>query len=212
MKSLTQLVGEMVKERRLHIREPKPMSWGNHEQCRGLFIATFKEVDKTIIVYKHLSEYEDIIDWMTNTRDKGLLLMGDVGRGKSVIITGIIPVLLRIKNRYTRVIHSQELTKPIPDAIVYGYGQRPDTNLDYLIKTPFPIIDEVGVESQVNDYGERSEGFNLVINASERYHRPLFITTNLTAEQLLERYGERTVDRLQHLCRIIEFKGDSLRG
>ena len=211
MQTISKLVRDMVKDRRLDIREPKPMSWGNHEQCRNGFISIFQEFDTTISEYKHLPEYDEIIDWMTDTKDKGLLLMGDCGRGKSIIISGIIPVLLRIKNRYVRVIHSQELTKPIPNVIIYSYGQRPDTNLDYLLKTHFPIIDEVGVESMVNDYGEKSEGFNLVMNAAERYHRHLFVTTNLTVEQLLERYGERTIDRLNHLCRVVEFKGDSLR-
>ena len=56
MKSLSQLVGEMVKERRLHIREPKSMSWGSIEQCKHLFIAIFSEVDKTIVTYNHLPE------------------------------------------------------------------------------------------------------------------------------------------------------------
>ena len=63
----------------------------------------------------------------------------------------------------------------------------------------------------VNDYGEKYEGFNAIINAAERYYRPLFISTNLGTEELLNRYGERTLDRLQHLCRIVEFRGDSLR-
>ena len=34
------------------------------------------------------------------------------------------------------------------------------TNLDYLTRTAYPIIDELGVEPLVNDYGEKYEGFN----------------------------------------------------
>jgi DNA replication protein DnaC len=63
----------------------------------------------------------------------------------------------------------------------------------------------------INDYGERFEGFNLILNAAERYHRPIFISTNLTEEQIYERYGDRTMDRLTHLCRTVHFSGDSLR-
>jgi DNA replication protein DnaC len=211
MQTLSQIISQMVKEKRLDIREPNPMSWGDHEQCRRGFTTIFCEVDTTFDNYQHLPEYEEVIDWMTDTKDQGLLLMGDCGRGKSIIISGVIPVLLRLKNRWIRIVHSQELTKPTPSAQVYYYGQRPETNLDYLLKTPFPIIDELGVESLVNDYGEKSEGFNLIMNAAERYHRPIFATTNLTKKELLERYGERTLDRLGHLCRIVEFKGESLR-
>lgn len=211
MKTISELVAEMVSEKRLDIRKPKSLSWGNYQQCKNGFITIFCEVDTTIEKYQHLPEYEDVIDWMTNSRDKGLLLMGSCGRGKSIIISGVIPVLFRILNRYVRVVHAQDINRPVPNGMNYGYGVKQETNLDYLLKTPVPIIDEIGVENQINDYGEKSEGFNLIINAAERYHRPLFITTNLTVEQLLERYGERTVDRLNHLCRVVEFKGDSLR-
>lgn len=211
MQTLNEIIRELVKDKRIHVREPNPMSWGDHEQCRRGFETIFREFDTTFEEYHHLPEYEEVIEWMTNTQDKGLLLMGSCGRGKSIIISGVIPVLLRIKGRYVRVIHAQDINKPAPNAQTYYYGQRPDTNLDHLLKTAYPIIDEVGVESMVNDYGEKSEGFNLLMNAAERYHRPIYATTNLTKEQMLDRYGERTLDRLSHLCRIVEFKGESLR-
>ena len=85
------------------------------------------------------------------------------------------------------------------------------TNLDYLTRCPYPVIDELGVETLINDYGERYEGFNRIINAAERYFRPMFVSTNLSKSDMLNRYGERTLDRLQHLCRIVEFRGESLR-
>ncbi len=210
MKAISELVKELVKDDRIHIRMPQPMSWGNQEQCRSIFIEIFCQIDNTIIVYEHLPEYDQLVDWMTDSKDKGLLLMGDVGRGKSIIISGIIPVLLRIKNKFTRVIHAQELTKPAKNS-ASSYGHHPESNLDYLLKCAYPIIDELGVESRVNEYGEKSEGFNLILNNAERFHRPLFITTNLNSQQLLERYGERSLDRLNHLCRVIHFKGRSLR-
>lgn len=211
MQTLNEIIREMVKERRIHTREPNPMSWGNHEQCRRGFINIFREFDTTFEQYHHLPEYEEVIDWMTDTKDKGLLLMGDCGRGKSIIISGVIPVLLRMKRKYVQVIHAQDMNKPALNSQIYYYGQRPETNLDYLLKTAYPIIDELGVENMANDYGEKTEGFNLIMNAAERYHRPIYATTNLDREQILNRYGERTLDRLSHLCLIVEFKGDSLR-
>ena len=73
------------------------------------------------------------------------------------------------------------------------------------------MIDELGVEEQVTNYGEPFEPFNKIINAAEASTKLLFITTNLTPKQLLDRYGERTLDRIARLCKSIEFKGDSLR-
>lgn len=69
----------------------------------------------------------------------------------------------------------------------------------------------MGVEPLINDYGERYEGFNRIVNAAERRLRSLFLATNLSKEQLLRRYGERTFDRLIRLCRAVEFRGESLR-
>ena len=83
---LSQLIGQMLHEGNLHRRERWCWSWGDREFCTQLFQQIFKDVDHTFDIYHHLPEYDEIIDWMTNTDDKGLMLMGDCGRGKSVIL------------------------------------------------------------------------------------------------------------------------------
>lgn len=208
--NISQLMAQMVGEGHIKLRERWSWSWGTHEQCDRLFRQIFREADSTFDRYEHLPEYAGIIDWMTATDDKGLLLMGDCGRGKSVILNLVLPVLFRMKNRVFLPVHAQDIGKEIPDG-QRCYGQPPTTYLDRLLHTAFPAIDELGVEPMINNYGEKSEGFNLVLNAAERYHRPVFLTTNLTEEQIYNRYGERTIDRLTHLCRTIHFAGESLR-
>lgn len=207
---ISQLINQMVKDRQLTQREPWRWSWGNHEQCSALFIYIFRNVDSTFEHYEHLSEYDEIIEWMTDTEDKGLMLAGDCGRGKSVVLNYVLPVLFRMKNRILLPVHAQDICKELPNQQAY-YGQRPPTYLDRLLNSPFPAIDELGVEPMMNDYGEKSEGFNMVLNAAERYHRPVFATTNLNDDKMLNRYGERTMDRLTHLCRTVHFQGESLR-
>ncbi|MFR9546223.1 MAG: ATP-binding protein [Rikenellaceae bacterium] len=211
MITISQLISEMTRQRTLDVKTSKRMSWGNYAECRALFEAIFKEVDKTLILYKYLPEYDAIVDWMVDTENKGLLLMGDCGRGKSVIITGVIPVLLRMQNIVARAIHAQDLSKQLSRDNPHAYAQRLETNLDYLLRSHFPIIDDIGVENHINNFGEKAEGVNMIINTAERYHRPLFLTTNLSSQEILNRYGERTMDRLNHLCRVIEFNGESLR-
>ncbi len=207
---ISQLINQMIKDRQLTPREPWRWSWGNKTQCRALFEHIFRNVDSTIAAYQHLPEYDLIVDWMTDTADKGLMLMGDCGRGKSVILIYVLPVLFRMRNRIFITVHAQDIGKEIPNQQAF-YGQRPATYLDRLLNSPFPAIDELGVEPMMNDYGEKSEGFNLVLNAAERYHRPVFISTNLNEEQIFNRYGERTMDRLMHLCNTVHFQGESLR-
>ena len=210
--SIQTIIKELQKETTILVRQPVSFSWCKNISEAGELLETiFKEVDKTVEYFQWLEEYYHIKSWMMNTEGKGLLLMGSCGRGKSVIASGVIPVLFRMKGKYLRPVHAQDMTKPTPQQPYLAYGQRPETWLDYLQRCAFPIIDELGVEMQVNDYGEKCEGFNLVINAAERYNRPMFITTNLTEEQILARYGERTLDRLGHLCKTVKFTGESLR-
>ena len=207
---LSQLIGQMLHEGNLHRRERWCWSWGDREYCTQLFQQIFQNVDHTFDTYQHLPEYDEIIDWMTNTDDKGLMLMGDCGRGKSVILNYVLPVLFRIKNRVLFPVHAQDMGKMMPPP-QNAQAAVSRTYLDHLLASGFPIIDELGVEPMMNDYGEKSEGFNQVLNAAERYHRPVFISTNLSPEQIYERYGDRTMDRLTHLCRTIHFEGESLR-
>lgn len=213
----TQSIANIVKQLRqestsLLVRETVSYSWTDDIHKAGELLENiFRAVDNTVEYYNPLPEYFDIKHWMLNTEGKGLLLMGSCGRGKSVIASGVIPVLFRMKGKILHPVHAQDMHKPTPQQPYLGYGQRPETWLDFLQRTNFPIIDELGVEMQMNDYGEKCEGFNLVINAAERYNRPMFITTNLTEEQILARYGERTLDRLGHLCKMVKFSGDSLR-
>ncbi len=212
IQSIQSIIKELQKETTILVRQPVSFSWCKTINEAGELLETiFKEVDKTVNSFQWLDEYSHIKSWIMNTEGKGLLLMGSCGRGKSVIASGVIPVLFRMKGKYLRPVHAQDMTKPTPQQPYLAYGQRPETWLDYLQRCSFPIIDELGVEMQMNDYGEKCEGFNLVINAAERYNRPMFITTNLTEEQILARYGERTLDRLGHLCKTVKFTGDSLR-
>ena len=210
MKRVNEIIGQLMGEHQPRINEKWCWSWGTCEECDRLFRYIFREVDRTFELYEHLPEYDEVIDWMTNTDDKGLMLMGDCGRGKSIILNGVLPVLFRIKNRVLLPTHAQCFGMEIPNQRL-AWGERPATYMDRLLFNGFPAIDELGVEPMMNDYGEKSEGFNMVLNMAERYHRPAFVTTNLTEEQILDRYGERTMDRLAHLCRTIHFEGDSLR-
>nr|DAI17395.1 MAG TPA: replicative helicase [Caudoviricetes sp.] len=211
MDNINALIDRLVGERKLIVRRPSQLSWGDKETCEALFSALFRKLDGSIAKYQHLPEYDEVVDWMHDTGGLGLLLIGDCGRGKSIITTGLVPVLLGMKNLYTYPVHADDFNKPYPFAAsTMGFDPKM-TNLDYLTRCPYPVIDELGVETLINDYGERYEGFNRIINAAERYFRPMFVSTNLSKSDMLNRYGERTLDRLQHLCRIVEFRGESLR-
>ena len=211
MENINALIDRLVGDRKLIVRRPAQLSWGDRETCEALFASLFRKLDGPITKYQPLPEYDEIIDWMHDTRGLGLLLIGDCGRGKSIIATCLVPVLLGIKNLNTYPVHADDFNKPYPFA-ANTMGMDPkSSNLDYLTKCPYPVIDELGVETLINDYGERYEGFNRIINAAERYFRPMFVSTNLSKDEMLNRYGERTLARTKPLCPIVESRGESLR-
>ena len=177
-------------------RQNLNFSFGTPEQCRELFIEAFKAADSTIDQYQHLPEYDQVITWMTDTKGKGLLLAGSCGRGKSIILTGVLPIILM--QRFNKIF------------IPYHANQIPG-EINTIMKKWAIGLDEIGVEPQVNNYGERHEGFNTITDEVERHMKLLCISTNLNSKQILERYGERPLDRIYRHCKIIRFKGESLR-
>lgn len=170
-------------------------SFGDKETCTKLFYDVLKAVDRSIDTPVHIPEHDEIIDWMTDTKGKGLILVGDCGRGKSSIITGVIPVIFNMK--YNKLI----FPTPATDLV----------NAKNLLQDYFYCIDDVGTESIKNHYGEKSEVFASVMDDAERHFKPVFLSTNLTGQQIIERYGKRTMDRIVRLCRIVKFKGNSFR-
>ena len=109
----------------IKVRDYKRYSFGNIEECTALFCEAFRLVDKTFTTYKHLPEYDEVIKWMSDTEGKGLFLLGNCGRGKSIIITGVLPLIFNAK--------IGKILKPIParklhtvTEIINDYGTKID--------------------------------------------------------------------------------------
>ena len=170
-------------------------SFGDSDTCRKMFYDVLKAVDRSIDEPIPIPEHEEIIDWMTDTKGKGLILVGDCGRGKSSILTGVIPVIFNMK--FKKLIFPMSATDMV--------------NAKNLYQDYFYCIDDIGTESVKNHFGEKSEVFATVMDDAERFFKPVFISTNLTGQQIIDRYGKRTMDRIVRLCRVVKFKGNSFR-
>lgn len=199
--------GHITQEQR---RAKRTMSFGSIDECKAILRFLITECDKTIKSFKWLPAYDEVAKWMSNTEGKGLLLTGEPGLGKTNILSMVVPTLIRNKTKLNvNVIPADQLTKPCKRTI----PSMPESpcNLDYLVACPFPIIDDVGTESVVNNYGEKFDPVQRVVAAAEKDNKALFISTNLSVEELIRRYDVRTADRMQGLCKVVEFKGYSLR-
>ncbi len=167
---------------------------GVREEIKEMFIKSFEYYDRTVEKYEHLPAYDEIIDWMVDTKGRGLMLMGECGLGKSTILNFVIPAIFRTKtNKILRSVPAKEL-----GAV--------DRN-----KAPFIIIDDLGTESIKNDYGTKIDAVADAISYAEDSSKTLLITTNLTPQALKERYDERTLDRLRK-CKVVIIKGKSFRN
>ena len=166
---------------------------GSKEELKEMFIKAFKYYDRTIDKYEHLSSYDEIIDWLEDTRGRGLMLMGECGLGKSTILNYVIPAIFRTKtNKVLRSIPAKELAAV-------------ERNV-----APFIIIDDLGTESIKNDYGTKIDAVADAISYAEDSSKTLLITTYLSPNSLKERYDERTLDRLRK-CKVVIIKGKSFR-
>jgi len=151
-----------------------------------------------------LQKYEDIAEWLTDNHCKGLFLSGDNGLGKTVICTKVIPAIFKYYLKfgffYYDAIRLSECYKNAID------------NYNLIVSREPIIIDDIGVESIGDNFGEKHDYFSEIVDDAEKRGRLLIITSNLTIDELTERYGRRTVDRLKAITHAIAIKGESLRG
>jgi DNA replication protein DnaC len=196
MNSINETISYLISNGKLSIREPKSYSFGTYEQCKELFIKSFMAFDKTVKKLELLPEYEEVINWMTDTNGKGLALAGSLGRGKSIILNGVLPIAFFTKNMVLKPKLAIELS---PD-------------LTNQMKSSWAVaIDDIGQENVINNFGTKIDAVEILISHCEDRLKPLFLTTNLDYEQIIERYGPRISDRITRLCKVVEFMGESLR-
>lgn len=143
-----------------------------------------------------LSEYEQIAEWLSDNKGKGLLCIGNCGRGKTLICEKVIPVLL---NHYCR-------------KIVNCYdAQQMNSKLDEVKRFHIIYIDDVGTENISVKYGEKRIAFAELVDEAEKKGKMLIITSNLSTDDIQLKYGERVLDRLKAITKVVLFEGESLR-
>lgn len=148
--------------------------------------------------------------------DKGLLIIGNYGNGKSSCMKAIAKALYRFNVDHFKYYNANTVVD------MYESCKSGDDKKDFWKKigTRIKCFDDVKTERQASNYG-KIELFKDVIE--KRYDKGFktFITCNyhndhpndlqIGLEEFGDRYGGRVYDRLFEMFNVIEFKGGSMR-
>ena len=140
--------------------------------------------------------YEGVAEWLTDNKGKGLVLMGPCGLGKTEIGRNIIPSVVR--NMYSYIISTYSAVELATDP-------------DEVMKHRLVMIDDVGKEDASIDYGRRRYPVLELCDKAEKDGTLLILTTNLTPDEIVRKYGDHTLDRLKKITKLVILKGKSKR-
>ncbi len=136
--------------------------------------------------------------------DKGLLIFGNYGFGKSLIIKAFKNISIPGNRFYYH--HANE--------IVMEYSKNGYAGLETFLKSNC-YYDDLGTEDKAGHYEQKKELFKTIIEA--RYNQFInqgirtHISTNLNPDEIAERYGERIESRIYEMFNIIVVSGTDRR-
>lgn len=129
---------------------------------------------------------------------KGILLIGAIGGGKTVLMESFIDIFNEISGKVMMGINSKDLVE-----IKEKYGN------PYLSKRPL-FIDDIGKEqTTINTYGTVSKPMEDLINDRYKTAGLTFGTSNLRLEDMP--YNLHTKDRMKQMFNILILPGKSRR-
>lgn len=182
--------GINVPSKKVEINIPNANEW--------FWFTLDKLLDSWGVKSVHCTQYEPIIQWLNGNKGKGLVLMGGVGLGKTIISRFVIPYIFNKCIGKSVAFYSMAQIRTLQD--VKG-----------VLENKIIVLDDLGVEEVVNEYGNKIDVFSLIIDEVEKENKLLIATTNLNRELLLKRYKDRAYDRLMSNCKVVGIEAQSLR-
>jgi DNA replication protein DnaC len=138
---------------------------------------------------------------------KGLLISGASGVGKTAYAKAVLGAFMAHTVRKPLTLN---LADPETLALI-DYEREPDIVEEFCSRSL--ILDDLGAERAQSNFGQPRE---IAAEFIMRYHAKgagrLFVTTNLTGEELLARYQQRVLTRLTDMMHFVKFTGASKRG
>ncbi|MCR5697729.1 MAG: hypothetical protein K6G73_12220 [Marinilabiliaceae bacterium] len=139
-------------------------------------------------------QFADISEWLHHNDGRGLFLYGKCGQGKTLLAKYVIPTCLEIihtkMSHYYDIVELQENHDALKMALWYG----------------ITIVDDVGVEAASSF---KDQAFARLIDNAEKNGKIVIATSNFGEDELRNRYGERTLDRIKGNMKRVLFDGEN---
>lgn len=140
--------------------------------------------------YQWNEAYDHVASWLTDNKNKGLLMAGGNGMGKTTM------------EKILRVILGRYFTVKTGIDVTIAYSSAYDMRSVWENYATYQIIDDIGKEQ---DY------FPQIVDRAEQRKQLLICSTNLTKDELQTKYDGRTLDRMGNIFKTVFFKGESYR-
>lgn len=147
------------------------------------------------------------VEKFSEMNNRGLLLIGPCGVGKTHLAIGVLKELLRKGHSglFFNIISLLDAIKASYDAdlkATQGINLEVDLDVDIL------IIDDLGAEKMSPWVADR---LYAIINQRYERNRTLILTTNLDYPRLADRVGQRIISRIYEMCVLHPCKGEDFR-
>ena len=175
--------------------------------------STFKTYQPLTVALAKVRQRAEVYtkDWLPKQPNRGLVLYGDVGRGKTHLLCAMLRELVLERGVSARFVEFSLMIAEIKSGFDRGEGY--GKLMDELVNVDLLAIDELGK-------GRNTEFEGQVIDevVSRRYNaeRPLLATTNYSPGAsgpigLADRLGPRVFSRLRETADFIEVPGEDYR-
>ncbi len=154
------------------------------------------------------TQIKRVLEWHPKHREKGMLLMGETGLGKTHTVWEMIRRLSE-QAILVRAYHSQQFFSDLAGEVKFG---RDDASawIDRKAAHPIVFIDDWGQEANLRNREEWAQSwFFRFIDLRLERGLPLIITTNLTAEEIgggqAQIRSDPLLRRLLEICEVVKF-------
>ncbi len=151
--------------------------------------------------------HEACYNLASGKRTKGILISGANGIGKTHLAAAIVNYLAE---KGTQV-YFQNIVD-LKDELMNNFRNGTEKIMGKMEKCQVLVLDDLGAERSKENSTFIEELIYKIVNRAYEDERSIVITTNLENEDIIIRYGDRTMSRLLDMCDFIHFDSRDRRG